>query len=705
KTGDFLRIIGAILLVSFIFFGAFLAYIVFNPGQAQFFLSFGINPSDIASLLQNLVNGIFGVITFVLSVGWIILLFRAILTKKEYRKKKTLAIIFSVFTGIILFSTITLWAFLVQQINATDYQNPNGGVIIFDNEKLLSEKFKNNAQLNNFDNLIGPMELRFDLKSDANFVSKSMNIEDYTIDFDGGKCRGTESSTVEWTNPASDQSIICVFDSAKSFKPSGVYNGIDKLTREKKSVAINFPVINISGVVDIRRPKNQKENNITYDATKLTSLGNVTWYTEKNGNTPVSTNPVYSIALWQEQQILCLSVFVAGNCDKIFIVPAKWQSSVSAKIVYERDPENPLTYLFRLEDVRVKTGEITGYKWIVDGTTVASTEESFEYTFTDYKETKVTIQIRDSAGNMVEISEDINVSPPLSFVKWPHAESLLKISDSTEKSLIDDTYSKSLKWYLISGINMDVPTIVWFNATDVKVDNYGYELTNVEWDFNNDGTFEKTGEKVKYELIEEKRYTVTVRYTFTAPEQKESWTLEEKIFLEPKKKNISVSLKVNQDSEYAPATIHVDGSASQLKEGTITKFMYDFGEGRWPVEGDAIQDYRYNFPGEYTITFTVVKSDGTREQTSRKIVLKDVPKQIVINTSLSTATAGKPIDFDTIGTIWQIESYKWSFGDGTTSTEPNPSHTYETVGKYTVKLSVVYTDRTIRSTTKDVVVK
>lgn len=197
KTGDFLRIVGAILLVSFIFFGAFLAYIVFNPGQAQFFLSFGINPSDIASLLQNLVNGIFGMITFVLSVGWIILLFRAILTKKEYRKKKTLAIIFSVFTGIILFSTITLWAFLVQQINATDYQNPNGGVIIFDNEKLLSDRYKNTAQLNSFDNLIGPMELRFDLKSDANFVSKSMNIEDYTIDFDGGKCRGTESSTVE----------------------------------------------------------------------------------------------------------------------------------------------------------------------------------------------------------------------------------------------------------------------------------------------------------------------------------------------------------------------------------------------------------------------------------------------------------------------------------------------------------------------------
>lgn len=44
NTTTFLRMVGAILLVAFIFFGAFLAYIVFNPGQATFFISFGINP-------------------------------------------------------------------------------------------------------------------------------------------------------------------------------------------------------------------------------------------------------------------------------------------------------------------------------------------------------------------------------------------------------------------------------------------------------------------------------------------------------------------------------------------------------------------------------------------------------------------------------------------------------------------------------------
>lgn len=176
-------------MVALIFFGAFLAYIVFNPGQATFFISFGINPGDIARLLKQLVSGIFGVVTFILSVVWIIYLFKAILTKKEYKKKKTISIILALFFGIMLFSEITLWAFLVQKINATDYENPDGGVIVYDNEKLVSERFKDIAKMNNFDNLIGPLELKFDLKADANFVGKIIDIESYKIDFDGAKCQ------------------------------------------------------------------------------------------------------------------------------------------------------------------------------------------------------------------------------------------------------------------------------------------------------------------------------------------------------------------------------------------------------------------------------------------------------------------------------------------------------------------------------------
>lgn len=154
----------------------------------------------------------------------------------------------------------------------------------------------------------------------------------------------------------------------------------------------------------------------------------------------------------------------------------------------------------------------------------------------------------------------------------------MKISDISGKSLIDDTYSIALKAYYITDVT--IPAKIQFDATDVKVENYGYELTNVEWDFDGDGEFEKTGAKAKYELIKGKRYAFQVRYTFADKEKNITFIMGEKMIFEPENKDITLTLKLTQDSEYAPTTVHVDGSASIPKEGTITKFMYDFGEGK-----------------------------------------------------------------------------------------------------------------------------
>jgi hypothetical protein len=87
-----LKFIGALLLVGVIFFGSFLAYIVFNPAQAQFFVTmFHINPDDIANLLTKLLNGSFGILILSLSILWIISLFRAIWTPKDLKRKRMIA--------------------------------------------------------------------------------------------------------------------------------------------------------------------------------------------------------------------------------------------------------------------------------------------------------------------------------------------------------------------------------------------------------------------------------------------------------------------------------------------------------------------------------------------------------------------------------------------------------------------------------------
>jgi PKD repeat protein len=108
--------------------------------------------------------------------------------------------------------------------------------------------------------------------------------------------------------------------------------------------------------------------------------------------------------------------------------------------------------------------------------------------------------------------------------------------------------------------------------------------------------------------------------------------------------------------------------------------------------------YRYAIPGEYTVKLTVVKTTGEKESTSRNIIIKEIPRKLELSSSVSKGVTGKTVEFNTVGTVGQIESYSWDFGDGTPPLqEPNATHIYEKAGTYTVKLSANYADGTIRN--------
>ena len=62
----------------------------------------------------------------------------------------------------------------------------------------------------------------------------------------------------------------------------------------------------------------------------------------------------------------------------------------------------------------------------------------------------------------------------------------------------------------------------------------------------------------------------------------------------------------------------------------------------------------------------------------------------IIPRFIASPTSGPPplvVTF-TDQTTDEVTSWLWDFGDGSTSTEQNPSHTYTEVGTYTVSLSV-----------------
>ncbi|MEP6928511.1 MAG: PKD domain-containing protein, partial [Flavobacterium sp.] len=86
-----------------------------------------------------------------------------------------------------------------------------------------------------------------------------------------------------------------------------------------------------------------------------------------------------------------------------------------------------------------------------------------------------------------------------------------------------------------------------------------------------------------------------------------------------------------------------------------------------------------------------------------------VPPTVNFNFTNDATCSGTPVTFSPVVNGSAPFKYLWSFGDGTTSTESNPSHSFTAVGcgsqNFSVKLTVTDANGEINSVTKNVAVK
>ena len=134
--------------------------------------------------------------------------------------------------------------------------------------------------------------------------------------------------------------------------------------------------------------------------------------------------------------------------------------------------------------------------------------------------------------------------------------------------------------------------------------------------------------------------------------------------------------------------------ASYALEGTIVSWEWDFGDGNTSTEQNPVHQYAEG--GIYDITLTITTDEGCVSTMVEHICIADggifdgPDCQAMFFFEQSTDI---PYTFQFTDFSWgEADSWSWDFGDGNSSTEQNPVHTYQEEGVYLVTLTITAGD-------------
>ena len=198
--------------------------------------------------------------------------------------------------------------------------------------------------------------------------------------------------------------------------------------------------------------------------------------------------------------------------------------------------------------------------------------------------------------------------------------------------------------------------------------------TNYVWNFGDGTTGANSQNTFNHVYKDDKPFVVSLKATNSCGENNYTET-------------ISVCRKPEASQTISTTecgAVNINAASSK----NAIKYQWDFGNGTvLPATPSSSSSISYTYPnsGTYTIKLKVFNAAGCDSATvSSNITVVSSP----LGSNSTWSYTSDDLDFNfTRASITNATSYKWNFGDGSTSTLQNPAHTYADPGVYTITLS------------------
>lgn len=142
---------------------------------------------------------------------------------------------------------------------------------------------------------------------------------------------------------------------------------------------------------------------------------------------------------------------------------------------------------------------------------------------------------------------------------------------------------------------------------------------------------------------------------------------------------------------FTPTLFCVNGptqfdNTSTVTPGTFASWNWSFGDGTTSIEQNPAHDF--TTAGNYSVTLVGTSDAGCSSTQSQNITIYASPIPNFSEDAFCPGIAVNFIDLSTIA-VGTIDSWSWNFGDGSTSSNQNPTHQFVDVTSSLVSLTTV----------------